>query len=161
MGDNQTDSLVARVSAGGGGIGTPGTSLRVSQSDLFTSNEFIQGVVASPGWVTIGGGQYDGTTPATTTGTISRVLYATVIASTAALQVRVRLVRVTGGLLQIAILTFAAPVNAIEQYQQSADLTALLVTGDIYQIQAECTGGATGSDFATIRSAGVDAVMAF
>jgi len=116
-----------------------------------TSDRLVQAVAATPGWYVACGFRFNA---AQSNGV--RVFQATVIASTSALQVRCRLVRAdTSQEVSGSLLTFAAPVNALEQTLVTSNLSSVLVDGQHYQIQVECTGGASPGDFAILRSAGV------
>jgi hypothetical protein len=140
-----------------------GTIYSVTLPGAESGQEIIDGVAATPGWEVIDAFRYVSTEPTVPApGTVARLFSAVVIASTAALQVRLKLVR-ADTLADVAgsTLTFAPPVNATEQYAETADLTAVLVNGVIYQIVAECTGGALPTDFASIRSSNVRAVITY
>jgi hypothetical protein len=81
----------------------------------------VEGVAVTPGWTDYAVFLYVVANDAAPSGTLTRTLRATVIASTAALQVRVRLVR-ADTLVAVAgsTLTFAPPVDALEQTQETA-----------------------------------------
>jgi hypothetical protein len=125
-----------------------------------TGARTLQGVAATPGWNVIDEFLYTAAENAAPRGTLTRKLRAVAIATTAALSVRVRLVR-ADTLVAVAgsTLTFAAPVVA-EAAQETVDLTSALVNGVIYQLQAEVTGGGAGTDFGTI-SASVNAIYSY
>lgn len=137
-----------------------GTEMLMALGGAETGARTLQGVTATPGWEVIGEFLYTAAENAAPTGTLERRLRVVAIATTASLQVRARLVRadtlvvVTG-----STLTFAAPVTN-EAEQETADLTANLVDGIIYQIQAEVTGGATASDLGTV-TASVNALYSY
>lgn len=133
--------LVQRASSGGGPSPPPdGTSFAAPYSGASTNNVTVASVAATPGWVVVGRFRYDATEYAAPDGTLTSVFESTVIASDVLLDVRVRLVRAdTLAVVAGSTLTFAAPVTA-EQTQQTADLTAGLVDGEEYQMQAEATG---------------------
>lgn len=146
----------------GGGI-PAGTQYSMSVEGGESGQMAVQGVLATPGWQVIDAFNYDATEHvAVAPGLVTRIFFATVIASTAALTIRVKMVR-ADTLIDVAgsLLTFAAPVNVQEASNQTADLTAVLVNGIEYQIQAECTGGALPTDYASIRSAGLRAIVAY
>jgi hypothetical protein len=124
------------------------------------ANAVAQGVAATPGWLVIATFLYSLADQNTGGGTLTNIFRATVIASTAALDVNLRLVRAdTLAVVAGSTLNFPAPVNATEQTDETADLTGVLVDGIQYQIEAECVGGATPGDFATIRYTALNAVF--
>jgi hypothetical protein len=150
--------------AGGGGGGIPsGTTYSMLLAGGESGQTPVSGVVATPGWIVIDAFKYvEDQHVVTSPGTIERLFSATVIASTAALAVRLKLVR-ADTLADVAgsTLTFTAPVNATEQSSETSDLSSALVDGIIYQVLAECTGGAALSDYAMVRSASVRAVIEY
>jgi hypothetical protein len=146
----------------GGGI-PAGTQMSMSVEGGESGQITVQGVLVTPGWQVIDAFNYDATEHvAIAPGTVTRIFFATVIASQPALQIRMKMVR-ADTLIDVAgsLLTFPAPVSAQEASLQTADLTGVLVNGIEYQIQAECTGGALPTDYASIRSAGLRAIMAY
>lgn len=146
----------------GGGV-PAGTQYSMSVEGGESGQTTVQGVLATPGWQVIDAFLYDQDEHvAVAPGAVERIFFATIIASTAALTVRVKLVR-ADTLVDVpgSLLTFAAPVNAQEASDKTADLTSVLVDDLEYQIQAECTGGALPTDYASIRSAGLRAVFTY
>lgn len=161
--ENNGDSFIRHVQAVTAATVLNGTIYSVTLPGAESGQQEVAGVAATPGWVVIDAFRYLSTEPTIPApGTIARRFSAVVIASTAALQVRLKMVR-ADTLVDVAgsTLTFAPPVNAAEQYAETADLTAVLVSGVIYQIVAECTGGALPTDYASIRSATVRALITY
>jgi hypothetical protein len=125
-----------------------------------TGARTIQGVSSTPGWNVVSEFLYVESEHVATSGTLERKFRAVAIATSASLQVRARLVRAdTLSVVTDSTLTFTAPVLN-ETEHESVDLTANLVDGVIYQIQAEVTGGATSSDLGTI-TASVNAIYSY
>jgi hypothetical protein len=148
---------------GGGGGVPPGTTYTMPLAGGESGQCIVPGVAATPGWNVIDAFKYVVNQHVVTPpGTVTRIFSATVIASTAALTVKLKLVQ-ADTLVDVvgSTLTFAAPVNVTEQTLETADLTANLTSGVMYQVLAECTGGAGGGDFATIRSTSVRAVILY
>lgn len=127
-----------------------GTRFLMALGGAETGARTIQGVAVTPGWSVIGEFLYTAAENAAPLGALERKLRAVALATSAALTVRVRLVRAdTLVVVAGSLLTFAAPV-VNEAEQETADLSSALTNGVIYQIQAEVTGGATGSDLGTV-----------
>ena len=133
------------VQRAGGAAGAPspppdGTAFAAAYSGASTNNVTIASVDATPGWVVVGRFRYDASEYAAPDGTLEAVYESTVISTVPALQIRVRLVRTdTLAVVAGSTLTFAPPV-VIEATQETADLSAVLVDGLEYQMQAEATG---------------------
>ena len=111
----------------------------------YAVNETIPGVAATPGWTIIAEFDLD-ELPVN-----GAVLDGIALVSQVALTGRLRLYDVTGA-AAVAGSTLST-VSLTGERLASADLTAVLVAGRRYQIQAECTGGAAASDWAVVRYA--------
>lgn len=149
--------------AGVGGGVPAGTQYSMSVEGGEAGQETVQGVLVTPGWQVIDAFKYDETEYAVPPpGTVTKIFFATVIASQPALQVRAKMVR-ADTLIDVpgSLLTFAPPINAQEVSNQTGDLSGALVDGIEYQIQAECTGGSLPTDYASIRSAGLRAIITY
>lgn len=125
---------------GGGGANTP-----VAKGAYFsgTNNDPIQG---NFGWIIIAEFDLD-VLPA------SAVLDGIMLVSTAALTGRIKLYDVTG-VADVPGSTLSTTSLTGERLT-SADFVASLVVGHRYQIQAQCTGGGSGGDWAVVRYATV------
>jgi hypothetical protein len=149
--------------AGVGGGVPAGTQYAMSVEGGETGQMTVQSVAVTPGWTVVDAFNYDENEHLVVPpGILTRVFFATVIASQPALQVRIKMVR-ADTLVDVAgsLLTFAPPVSAQEVSQETADLTGVLVDGIEYQIQAECTGGALATDYVSVRSAGLRAIFTY
>ena len=104
----------------------------------------VPGVLATPGWTVIGAFVHTGAT--------SR-LQAMVLVSQAALTARVRLYGPIGGAPAEVAGSLLSSVSTDEELVQSANLGSVLVRGQTYQVQVECTGGDLVTDFAVARYA--------
>jgi hypothetical protein len=122
------------------------TSIPVA-TGAYANNETIAGVVATPGWNVITEFDLD-TLPSQ-----GAILDGIVLVSGVALTGRLRLYDVTGA-AAVAGSTLST-VSLTGERIASADLTAVLVAGRRYQIQAECTGGSAPTDWAVVRYATV------
>lgn len=120
--------------AGGGGFGVT--------ADQHT----VQGVAATPGWEVVSAFYLEDAQA-------TLILNAIMLVSQAGLIGRVRIYDLTAG-AAVAGSTLALPVSTLTDTRlTSGNLGAAMPAGRIYQIQIECTGGATVADFATLRSA--------
>lgn len=122
------------------------TSIPVA-TGAYSANDTIQGVAATPGWTVVAEFDLD-TLPSQ-----GAVLDGIVLVSGAALTCRLRLYDVTGA-AAVAGSTLSS-TSLTGERKTSADLTSVLVAGRRYQIQVECTGGATSADWAVARYAAV------
>lgn len=120
-----------------------GTPSSVLAGGFIADQHVVQGVAATPGWEVIES-FYVGTVPP------SIALESVLLVSTALLTGRVQIYdTVAGAAVAGSVLSSALTTD---DRQISAELVAGFVAGRIYQLQAECTGGATLGDFVVHRS---------
>lgn len=128
---------------GSGGGGAPSGLGSTAVSGL---QQTVQGVAATPGWTVVGDYFY-------VKGKVNLEFIA--LPSNSAITCRAKLVvAATGVDVAGSILTIGPGVTA-DTRQISGDLSATMAANTLFQIQVEATGGATQSDFCTMRTARV------
>lgn len=108
----------------------------------------VQGVASTPGWEVLAAFEY--------AGGIAK-LEAMMLVSGAGLTARARLFGPIGGTPAEISGSLVSTTSQVEVIQRSGDLSVNLTAGQIYQIQAECTGGSASTDFGVFRYAALTA----
>lgn len=133
----------SNLGSGGGGL----------SSGVLADQSVVQGVAATPGWITLSA-FYTLTAP-----TAKIAMEAIILVSTIALSGRARIFDTgldsTGTLVGVPGQVAVTPgtSNLADTRLVTPEFSASLVINRIYQFQVECTGGAAGTDVATLRAA--------
>lgn len=132
----------SRYSGGGGGSAPSGLGF----TGVSGLQQVVQGVAATPGWQVVGDYPY-----------VAGKVFLEFIAlpANAGLTCRARLFDTVANAAVAGSTLTIGPGVAVDSRQISADVSATMVGGRLYQIEVECTGGATQNDFVAMRTARV------
>lgn len=129
---------------GGSGGGSPSGLGSTAVSGL---QQVVAGVAVTPGWTVVGDYPY--------IKAAQIKLEFIALPSNAALTCRARLFDTVANAAVAGSTLTIGPGVAVDTRAITADLQAAMTTGRLYQIEVECTGGATQGDFCTMRTARV------
>lgn len=140
-------TVIKPTDVAGNGRWLIGNFVRPTSSVLYAgpaaAGVTVAGVAATPGWVVLSSFKLRNTTN-------RLALEACLNVSQGALTTKVRLYD-TVGAAAVAGSTLTSTSTTVE-YKTSADLASALTAERIYQIEAECTGGALATDFSVVSA---------